>query len=74
MDVALITKSPRGDKVIIECEKKKIRLVAYLQKYVEIGAILMRPKSRFNATKGSSFDKEAKFIWCKISIFMSKIG
>jgi len=50
MDIALITKSPQGDKVIIECEKKKIRFVAYLQKlYVEIGTILMRPKSGFNA-------------------------
>jgi len=30
----LITKTPRGDKVIIEHEKKKIRLVAYLQNHM----------------------------------------
>lgn len=36
----LITKTPRGDKVIIEYEKKKIRLVAYLQNHMlKIGAI-----------------------------------
>lgn len=31
---ALITKSPSGDKVIIEREGKKVRLVAYLQNRV----------------------------------------
>lgn len=46
---ALITKSPSGDKVIIEREGKKVRLVAYLQNpCTGIGAI-RTSQSRFDA-------------------------
>ena len=51
----LITKTPRGDKVIIEHEKKKIRLVAYLQNHM-LGIAIQTSQSGFdiaNARKRS---------------------
>lgn len=61
----LITKSPRGDKVIIEREKKnKIRLAVYLQNYM-LG-LVQSERANTDATKCVKVfirdNGEAKFI------------
>lgn len=71
-----ITKSPRGNKVIIEHEKKKVRLVSYFlnhtPKLVQSEEVRIRCRKRAKVIFIHN-NGEARFIWSKVYIFISKI-